>query len=167
VLLELESTPDAEDIPILLGEPDFYNSGPEFPDFEIPDLDGHFSTVPQILAPESPLPELLPGYEEGPDGPVWVGEGPEPLSEDSPSIIIISSSTVPFPGDDPSLPTLTPCVSPIPQIGFNSCWGGCNHTASEIAAHETYLKEFAQQQADFEACLEAQSQPQSEGVFRW
>lgn len=158
-LLDLESAPNAQDIPILLGEPDIYNADPEFHDFDIPDLDGGFTAPPQVLAPESPVPELLPGYEEGPNGPIWVGEGPDPLGEDGPSIIIsIISSTVPFPGEDPSLPTLTPCVSPIPQLGFNSCWGGCNHTASEIAAHEVYLEEFAKQTEEYEACVQSQDE---------
>src|SRR5690242_333065 len=100
VLLDLKPVPAAEDIPTLLGEPDFYNSNPEYPDFDIPDLDGHFTAPPQIFAPEPPLPELLPGYEEGPNGPIWVGEGPDPLSDDGPSIIIaVSSSIIPFPGE--------------------------------------------------------------------
>lgn len=163
VLLDLESAPDTQDIPILLGEPDVYNADPDFQDFDVPDLDGGFTAPPQVLAPESPAPELLPGYEEGPDGPTWVGEGPDPLGEDAPSIIIsVVSSTTPFPGDDPALPTLNPCVSPIPQVGFNSCWGGCNHTASEIAAHEVYLEEFAKQTEEYKACVQAQdSSPSS------
>ncbi|KAJ4381354.1 hypothetical protein N0V86_003703 [Didymella sp. IMI 355093] len=146
---------DPSDVPLLLGEPDIY-SNDDFPDFEIPDLDGYYTFPPQILAPEPPVPQLLPGYELGPDGPVWVGEGPDPLSDASPSVVPSDPSateTAPFfPGTD--VPTLSPCVEPIPERGFNSCFGGCNHTASEIAEHEVYLQTFAAEQAAYEACLQ-------------
>jgi hypothetical protein len=146
---------DPSDVPLVLGEPDVY-SNDEIPDFEIPDLDGYYTFPPQILAPEPPVPQLLPGYELGPDGPVWVGEGPDPLSDASPSVV--PSDPVPteaasfFPGT--GVPMLSPCVAPIPQVGFNSCLGGCNHTASEIAEHEVYLQTLAADQAAYEACLQ-------------
>ncbi|KAH6618896.1 hypothetical protein C7974DRAFT_39111 [Boeremia exigua] len=155
---DFEPAPTIEDIPLVLGEPDLYSGQPDFPDFDIPDLDGHYTFGPQISAPEPPVPQLLPGYEEGPNGPIWVGEGPDPLADtEEPSIVDStdgSNSTV-FPGED--VPVLLTCTEPIPQIGFNSCLGGCNHTAEEIAAHETYLEEFAKQQAEFEECLATQA----------
>jgi hypothetical protein len=158
---DADAGPDSSDIPLVLGEPDFY-SNDDFPDFDIPDLDGHYTFPPSIMAPELPAPELLPGYELGPDGvPVWVGEGPDPLASDAPSIVItidpIPTSTDTnadvFPSD--TVPTLD-CVAPIPQVGFNSCLGGCNHTAEEIAAHDTYLQNFAAEQAAYEQCMQNQ-----------
>jgi hypothetical protein len=147
-----------------LSEPNFYTEEPDwgllndmltapesdkpddFPDFEILDLDGNFLPPPQILAPESPVPELDSDWPS-----------------DEPSIIILvdpiddstltdtSDPTEIYPGSDIS--PLSPCIEPIPQVGFNSCWGGCNHTAEEIAAHEVYLENFAQEQAAYEECL--------------
>ncbi|KAJ8115923.1 hypothetical protein OPT61_g2544 [Boeremia exigua] len=153
--------PDPKDIPLVLGEPDLYSGKPDFPDFQIPDLNGDFISPPQIPAPEPPAPELLPGYEEGPNGPIWVGEGPDPLASDSspdePSIIITiepidNSSFTPTPSEEDSA-----CIEPIPNLGFNSCLGGCNHTDEELAAHEVYLKEFAQKYLAFKECLKAQA----------
>lgn len=152
------AAPDASDVPLLLGEPDVY-SNDDFPDFSIPDLDGDFIFPPSIMAPEPPVPELLPGYEVGSDGlPVWVGDGPDPLASDLPAVVITID---PFPTDPDvfpgeAVPTLQPCVAPIPQVGFNSCLGGCNHTAEEIAAHDVYLQDFAAEQAAYEACLQNQ-----------
>lgn len=192
---ELELEPDSEALP--LTEPDSNTEQPDidwnllndmliappsddppnvgYPDFDIPDLDGHYTFPPQVSAPPPPLPELLPGYEEGPNGPVWVGEGPDPLGGDWPSTessIIISID--PIDGSDPTqiypgsdIPTIS-CVEPIPQVGFNSCWGGCNHTASEIAAHDVYLANFAEEQAQYEECLKQQASSPTEqghGVF--
>jgi hypothetical protein len=134
--------------------------GINFPDFEIPDLDGHYTFPPQISSPPLPTPELLPGYELGPDGPIWVGEGPDPLSLDQPSnqssdkpSIIVSIEPLNI-----SEPTISfSCVEPIPQVGFNSCLGGCNHTAAEIAEHEVYLQNFAEEERKYHECLENQA----------
>ena len=57
---EPESEPGSETIPLVLGEPDLYSGQNDFPDFDIPDLDGHYTFPPQILAPEPPIPTLLP-----------------------------------------------------------------------------------------------------------
>jgi hypothetical protein len=138
--------PNPTDIPLLHGEPVLPTGPPFIPDFDIPDLDGGYTFPPQILAPEPPAPELI-----------------DPLADDSstdvPTIIIsidpVDSTDDIFPGLD--VPTLTPCVQPIPQVGFNSCWGGCNHTASEIAQHEIYLQNLAEEEAAYEECLTNQS----------
>ncbi|KZM21495.1 uncharacterized protein EKO05_0006239 [Ascochyta rabiei] len=186
-----ESEPEPETLPS--GEPGFLNGEPDidwdhlndilnappsddppnvdYPDFEIPDLDGHYTFPPQIFAPEYPKPELLPGYVEGPNGPVWIGEGPDPQGDvwppNEPSIIIsiepiddstptdTPDSTDVYPGEDS--PVIFSCVQPIQQVGFNSCWGGCNLTAEAIAAHDVYLENFAEEQAQYEDCLENQA----------
>lgn len=139
-------------ISLTLGDPPTVN----YPDFEIPDLDGHYTFPPQILAPEPPTPQLLPGYELGPDGPIWTGEGPDPIGNDFDSTPSNTSDpTEIYPGED--IPILSSCVEPIPQVGFNSCWGGCNHTAEEIAAHDVYLQNFAEEEARYEECLKQQA----------
>ena len=144
--LDTIAAPSPSYIPLVHGEP-VLPIGPSFIlDFDIPDLDGGYTFPPQIVAPDSPAPELL-----------------DPLADDSstdvPPITIsvdpIDSTDDIFPGLD--VPTLTPCVQPIPQVGFNSCWGGCNHTAEEIAQHEVYLQNFAEEEAAYEECLTNQS----------
>ena len=132
-------------IPLVHGEPVLPTGPPSIPDFDIPDLDGGYTSPPHIPAPESPAPELV-----------------DPLADDSSSDVPIIISIDPidptddiFPGLD--VPTMTPCVQPIPQVGFNSCWGGCNHTASEIAQHEIYLQNLAKEEAAYEECLTNQS----------
>ena len=156
--LDTIAAPSPSYIPLVHGEPVLPTGPPFIPDFDIPDLDGGYTFPPQIMAPESPAPELL-----------------DPLADDSstdvPPIIIsidpIDSTDDIFPGLD--VPTLTPCVQPIPQVGFNSCWGGCNHTAEEIAQHEVYLQNFAEEEAAYEECLTNQStnssSPPSHGIL--
>ena len=78
---ESESDPDTSDIPLVLGEPDFYSKQPGLPDFDIPDLDGGFLPPPQVLAPEPPVPELDSDWPSEPSIIVSI----EPVDESAPT----------------------------------------------------------------------------------
>lgn len=135
-----DNTPiSSDDIPLVLGEPDLYSGEPNIPDFDIPDLDGQFTLPPETPEPETPIDDSAF------DVPTII-ISIDPIDDPTSSI---------YPGED--IPAFTPCAQPIPQIGFNSCLGGCNHTAEEVAAHDVYLESFAQEQAAYEACLQGQA----------
>ncbi|KAF2622590.1 lytic polysaccharide monooxygenase [Macroventuria anomochaeta] len=92
-----ESEPESETIPLVLGEPDIYNGLPDFPDFDVPDLDWNYTFPPQICATHSYIA-------------AWLHRGDD-SSSDEPSIIISIDPIDPIVGSDPDTSTFS-CVEP-------------------------------------------------------